>query len=100
MSLDREALFRHLAYQPHPGQGRVHRSTASRRVVACGARWGKTTMAAMEVVAALLEPARESRGWVVGPTLDLAQRIFRQVEYVLRDKLSHRILRVEPREPT
>ena len=37
-----------MGYQPHPGQAEIHRSTAPRRIVACGVRWGKTLCAAME----------------------------------------------------
>ncbi len=96
--LSKEALFGQLGYEPHEGQARVHASNAPRRVVACGTRWGKSYSAAMEVVAALLEPRPESRGWVVAPTLDLAQRILDHVERVLRDKLAHRLLEVGARE--
>ena len=98
LCVSKEALFAKLGYEPHQGQARVHASTAPRRVVACGARWGKSLAASMEVVAALLEPRQESRGWIVAPTLDLSQRIFRHVEHVLRDRLKHRILAIETRE--
>ena len=50
LRLSKAALFRDLGYTPHPGQLDVHRSSAPRRVVACGVRWGKTVAAAMEGV--------------------------------------------------
>jgi Terminase large subunit, T4likevirus-type, N-terminal len=92
--LDKDALFRQLRYVPHAGQREVHASRAPRRVLACGTRWGKSTCGAMEAVAALLEP-RETRGWIVAPTQDLAGRIFREIEIALRQYLPHRIEEVE-----
>lgn len=91
LRLDKEALFRHLGYAPHPGQWEVHRSTAPRRIVACGVRWGKTLAAAMEGVAAAMAPAKSSVGWVVAPTYDLADRVFREIQVVVLEKLRHRI---------
>jgi hypothetical protein len=89
--LDKEALFRYLGYSPHPGQWEVHRSRASRRIVACGVRWGKTVAAAMEGVAAALAPAKTSVGWAVAPTYDLADRVFREIQVVILEKLRHRV---------
>lgn len=66
--LDKEAIFADLGYVPHAGQLEVHRSKALRRVLACGVRWGKSTCAAMEAIAAALEPREASLGWFVGPT--------------------------------
>ncbi len=68
MRLDKPALFAHLGYEPHPGQMEVHLSTAPRRIVACGVRWGKTKCAVMETVSALMHPGPASLGWVVAPT--------------------------------
>jgi Terminase RNaseH-like domain/Terminase large subunit, T4likevirus-type, N-terminal len=90
--LDREALFQDLGYKPHPGQWDVHRSTASRRVLACGVRYGKSRCAAMEAVAAALEPAKHSIGWVVAPTYDLADRVFREIQVVALERLRHRVV--------
>jgi hypothetical protein len=75
MQLDKAALFEDLGYEPHAGQLAVHRSTARFRVVACGVRWGKTFAAAMEAIAAALEPKESAIGWVVAPTYDLADRV-------------------------
>lgn len=73
-------LFHDLGYVPHPGQLAVHESKASRRVLACGVRWGKTKAAAMEGIAAALAPAERSIGWIVAPTYDLADRVFKEIE--------------------
>ena len=78
--LDRAAFFDDLGYEPHQGQWQIHRSRAPRRVVACGVRWGKTVCAAMEGLAAAMEPADRSVGWVCAPTYDLADRVFRELQ--------------------
>ena len=46
LRLRKRELFRSLGYEPHAGQVEVHRSEAQYRVLACGARWGKSTCAA------------------------------------------------------
>ncbi|HUH01253.1 MAG TPA: terminase family protein, partial [Kofleriaceae bacterium] len=74
------------------GQIAIHRSRAPRRVVACGVRWGKTLCAAMEGIAAALAPSDRSVGWVMAPTYDLADRVFREIQVVLLEKLRHHIL--------
>jgi hypothetical protein len=90
--LDKLAVFRDLGYEPHPGQLAVHQSRASRRVLACGVRAGKTLCAAMEGLAAALEPADRSVGWVCAPTYDLADRVFREIQYHALRSLRHRIV--------
>ena len=89
---DKEALFGLVGYKPHEGQLRVHASRARFRVVACGVRWGKTLCAAMEGVAAAMEPRPSSIGWVVAPTYDLADRVFREIEVVVLEHLRHRLI--------
>jgi hypothetical protein len=96
--LDKRALFDCLGYVPHPGQLLVHRSTARRRVLACGVRWGKSTCAQYECVAALLEPRPEAIGWVVAPTYDLAERIYARVRGVVQRHFEHRIKELNERE--
>jgi hypothetical protein len=90
--LDRRAFFEDLGYEPHDGQWLIHESTAPRRVVACGVRWGKTVCAAMEGLAAALEPAERSVGWVCAPTYDLADRVFRELQLTIMEKLPHRVI--------
>ncbi len=94
------ALFRDLGYTPHPGQVPVHRSRASRRVLACGVRWGKTRLAAMEAVAAAIEPRKESRGWIVAPTYDLGQKVFREIVEIAGAQLRHRVRELKESERT
>ena len=77
--LNKQAIFEDLGYEPHPGQLEVHLSDARRRILACGVRWGKTRCAVMEGIAAALEPKERSVGWVVAPTYDLCDRVFREL---------------------
>jgi hypothetical protein len=90
--LEKRELFKLVGYQPHPGQLAIHLSPAPRRVVACGVRWGKTWCAAMEGLAAAMQPAERSIGWVVAPTYDLCERVFSQVVLVVASHLRHRIV--------
>ncbi|MFN0009314.1 MAG: terminase large subunit domain-containing protein [Planctomycetota bacterium] len=98
--LSKRALFETLCYEPHPGQLLLHRSHARHRVLACGTRWGKSTAAAMEAVADLLQPRDRSLAWVVAPTFDLTRRIFDRVVGVVQERLAHRIADYRPREHT
>ena len=96
--LNKERLFTDLGYVPHQGQRAIHESTASRRVAACGVRWGKTWSAAMEALAAAMEPKESSIGWVVAPTYDLCERVFNQIVVVTASHLRHRIISLKEHE--
>jgi len=87
-----------LGYVPHPGQVLFHRSPARTRILICGVRWGKSSAGAAEAVAALMTPAENSIGWTVGPTLDLADRIFSRVVDMVQAHLAHRVVEHSPRE--
>src|SRR5207253_1062165 len=69
-----------------------------RRVVACGVRWGKTWAAAMEALAAAMQPSERSIGWVVAPTYDLCERVFGQIVVVVASHLRHRIVSLKEHE--
>src|SRR5690349_16610594 len=92
LRVDKQGLFQLVGYVPHPGQQLVHDSLARFRVLGCGARWGKTVAAAMECVAAMLQPADKARGWIVAPSRDLVDRIFERVLAVFREHFPGRIL--------
>jgi len=96
--LDKAAFFEDLEYTPHVGQRAVHEHTASRRVLACGVRWGKTRCAAMEGLAAAMEPAERSMGWVVAPTYDLADKVFRELVLITAARMRHRIVVLKEHE--
>ena len=96
--LNKAALFRDLGYEPHSGQLPVHESTALRRILACGVRWGKTRCAAMESLAAMLQPRERSMGWVCAPTYDLAEKVFREIVVIAAEHLRHRIVVLKEHE--
>ena len=75
--LDKFSYFKICGYSPHPGQLKVHQSPARFRVLVAGRRWGKSLLAAKEVEPVLMLPGR--RVWVVAPTYDLANKVFREV---------------------
>src|SRR5688572_24182041 len=91
-------FFEDLRYEPHPGQLAIHESVAPRRIVASGVRWGKTRAAAMEGLAASMEPRERSFGWVVAPTYDLADKVFREIVYISGSHLRHRIVALKEGE--
>ncbi len=97
-TLSKSSLFRDLGYTPHPGQVEVHNSTASRRILSCGVRWGKSLCAAMEALSAAMEPKARSIGWVCAPTYDLADKIFREIVVVVAQSLRHRIISLKDSE--
>src|SRR5688572_14341794 len=96
--ISKRHFFKDLRYDPHPGQLAVHDSPAPRRIVASGVRWGKTLAAAMEGLAAAMEPRERSIGWVVAPTYDLADKVFREIVYISGNHLRHRILTLKENE--
>ena len=96
--LNKRAFFRSLGYEPHDGQKAVHASRAPRRVLACGVRWGKTRSAAMEGIAAAMQPRERSMGWVVAPTYDLADKVGRELFLIAAEHLRHRIVTLKESE--
>lgn len=95
--LRKEALFAYLGYTPHAGQAEVHRSKAKRRVVACGTRFGKSTLGVYECIAALLHPRDKAIGWLVTPQYELCNRIFLRVVETVQSRMPHRIASLDPR---
>jgi len=74
-AIDKNAFFVHVGYEPHRLQWLFHSSEARFRVPVCGRRFGKSRMSAMDEAPGLMAPKR--RGWIVGPTYDLAEKEFR-----------------------
>ena len=98
LGIDKMKVFEDLGYTPHPGQLEVHRSLAPRRILACGTRWGKTRCAAMEALAAALEPRDRSMGWVVAPTFELADKVYREIVILAAEHLPHRTVRIQEQQ--
>src|SRR5262245_35491371 len=92
LQLNKDALFAQLGYTPHEGQLLVHRSKAKRRILACGSRWGKSVCAAMEAIAFALEPRKRTMIWVVAPTMDLSDKVFREIVLLAAEHLKHRLV--------
>lgn len=76
-TLDKARFWRNVGYNPHLKQVLFHQSPARFRVPVCGRRFGKSQMAAMDLLPELFLPDR--RYWIVGPTYDLGEREFRVV---------------------
>ena len=96
--LNKNTFFKSMDYEPHEGQREIHDSTAPRRVIACGVRWGKTLCAAMEGLCAAMQPKERSIGWVVAPTYDLADKVFRELVVLTAEHLRHRIITLKESE--
>lgn len=73
----RQDLFGRVKYEPHPEQIKYHEDDARFRIPVCGRRFGKSTMAGMDMVPRLFQPNKTF--WVVGPTYDLGEKEFRVV---------------------
>ncbi|MCR4315579.1 MAG: hypothetical protein NUW37_04425 [Planctomycetes bacterium] len=79
----KNAYFKHIGYEPHPGQRSFHDSSARMKILVAGARFGKSLAAAREVEPYIL--ASNTRGWIVGPTYDLGSREFQYIFQSLID---------------
>ena len=76
----KDKWFDFMGYNPHKGQHKLHfpKNKNARFVVAvCGRRWGKSLSASMEASIILAKP--KTRVWVVAPTYDLSEKIFREI---------------------
>lgn len=70
-------LWEAIGYEPHEKQLEFHASDARFKVPVCGRRFGKSRMAAAEVLPQLLTPG--TRGWIVGPEYKVGEKEFRYV---------------------
>lgn len=73
-------LYGRLGYIPSPGQRAFHKSARRTKVLCAGARFGKSLVAARDVLPVVLSPATNT--WILGPTYDLAEKEWR---YVVED---------------
>lgn len=67
-------FFSVMEYEPHPHQADFHQSPARFRVVAAGARAGKSMSAGAEIALWLMFP--DARIWICGPQYELADKEF------------------------
>jgi len=75
--------FKFTNYFPHIGQKKLHFPEKDARftVAVCGRRWGKSVAAAKEIEAVITQPNK--RAWVVAPSYQLAEKVFREVWHEL-----------------
>ena len=76
----KDKWFDFMEYSPHNGQHKLHypdKKEARFIVAVCGRRWGKSLSASMEASIILAKP--DTRVWVVAPTYDLSEKIFREI---------------------
>jgi hypothetical protein len=83
--IDRTALWEKVGYVPHTRQVLFHDSTARFKVPVCGRRFGKSKMAAMEVLPQLF--VKDTMGWIVGPTYTLGAKEFAYIWDAIVNKL-------------
>lgn len=83
-----EAFLKRLepVWRPHPGQRTFLLNAAKTKVLACGRRWGKTDVCAVQVLRRLLGPT-PSRHLLLAPTLEQAKILFHRLLDLL-DRLS------------
>jgi hypothetical protein len=75
--LTKAQYFAGVGYEPHDKQWLYHSSRARFRLANCGRRFGKSTMAGMDLQPQLFAPKKIF--WIVGPTYDLGEKEFRVV---------------------
>ena len=75
----KEKWFKFTDYKPHEGQLRLHfpEKDARFQVAVCGRRWGKSVSASKEIELVISQPNK--RAWVVAPTYQTAEKVFREV---------------------
>ncbi len=75
----KEKYFKFTKYFPHAGQMKLHYPEKDARftVAICGRRWGKSRSAAKEIEAVITQKSK--RAWVVAPSYQLAEKVFREV---------------------
>lgn len=79
----KKKMFKFTDYVPHAGQERLHFPDKPARftVSVCGRRWGKSIAASKEIEAIITQPNK--RAWVVAPSYQLAEKVFREVWHEL-----------------
>ena len=79
----KQKWFKFTNYLPHSGQERLHYPEDNPRftVAVCGRRWGKSVGASKEIELVITQPNK--RAWVVAPTYQTAEKVFREVWNVM-----------------
>jgi hypothetical protein len=95
--LDKFALFASVNYKPHDIQRAVHASSASRRVLCAGVRFGKSVVCIHEGLAAILAPGPSALGWIVTPTRETTALLVGPLFDLLERHFPHRVLELDRR---
>ena len=75
--MDKYIHFKQVGYEPHKKQQEFHDAKERFKIAICGRRYGKSTMAALEMEQALMDITKPGRMyWIVAPTYDLGSREF------------------------
>lgn len=74
MKLTKAEFFRQIEYYPHAKQAEIHNSPSRYRVVAAGARSGKSMLAGAEIAYKIMFP--NQRIWAVSSQYELAEKEF------------------------
>jgi|SRR3990172_4159421 len=83
LALDKIRLLKDLDLQTNDFQDEVNSSNARFKIVRAARRIGKSYVAAKDVLADVLTP--NTRGWIVGPSYDLAEKEFRYIlDFLMR----------------
>ncbi|MCA8982020.1 MAG: hypothetical protein KDC14_18460, partial [Planctomycetes bacterium] len=86
-----------LAYVPHEAQRRVHESSAHTKVLACGARWGKSRCAVMELLVFALAPGPSRLAWIAAPRFEVVDKLLDLFVAQMIGGLAHRLEEVNRR---
>src|SRR6516164_5767309 len=83
--INRSVLWEKIGYKPHgAAQMEFHDSNSRFRAAVCGRRFGKSTMAAVDLIEDCFIP--DSYYWICGPTYKLAEKEFRIVRNAFTDR--------------
>ena len=94
MNLDiteyKKEWFEFSGYKPHKGQEMLHHAPSDKRfiVACCGRRFGKSYASAREAEVILTQPGKVI--WIVAPSYQTSEKIFRQVYENLVVKLGYK----------
>ena len=82
--------FEFAKYKPHKGQEMLHHAPPNKRfiVACCGRRFGKSYAAAREAEVVLTQPGKMI--WIVAPSYQTSEKIFRQVYENLVIKMGYK----------
>lgn len=83
LNLLTQQLVKHhqIRFKRHEGQAIFHASTARFRLLACGRRWGKTKVGAVEFLLMLLGLPNRSVGYCVAPTFNHTKKQWKEILY-------------------